>query len=372
MDKAYAALVGLVIALVTACGARGPELRVVASEAPALTVRARDRLAKVTAPGLPLPAETQPKAPEPHAAPACSFEESEKLPAGFYPSEAWPKGEVVLTFDDGPHPGKTPKVLELLKKHGMPATFFLVGRAINKDTYALVQRMVAEGHTLASHSYNHDVGMAVRNHGERSVEYIRGQHEVTQILIELALVAKSGDDFDALFGRVFEEKAGTYLPGGALRSKWRSFSERHAGVLAARGFGEGRRPYPIVYSRPPAGTPYVGLSTPAQKQLYAAALSRLGMLNVMWHGESGDTNPQRKYDFAYLTHNLAHHARRGGVILIHDYIRTDALSVALSQISSDPSLRVVPIEVAVRRKYGCDSAQLARALAGPELLASAR
>lgn len=372
MDKSCGALVVFVIALVTACTASGPELRVVGSEAPTLTVAARGQLTKVTTPRLPLPSEVAPKVGEAPTPPACSFDASEKNPPGFYPSDVWPRGEVVLTFDDGPHPGKTPKVLELLKKHGMPATFFLVGRAIHKGTYGLVQRMVQEGHTLAAHSYNHDVGMAVRNHGERSVEYIRGQHEVTQILIELSLVAKSGEDFDALFVRVFEEKAGTYLPSGSLRTKWRGFAERHAAALAERGFGEGQRPYPVVYSRPPAGTPYVGLSTPAQKRLYDAALARLGMLNVMWHGESGDTNPLRKHDFAYLTHNLSHHARKGGVILVHDYIRTDALSAALAAIAADPSVRVVPIEVAVQRKYGCDSARLAKALATPDAVASAR
>ena len=364
MEDPKALVLAFVLALVAGCSARGPELRVVSSTAPSVVATPRERLAKVTAPKLPMPPEVQAKTPtEPRA---CSFDDAEKNPPGFYPSDAWPKGEVVLTFDDGPHPGKTPKVLDLLKKHGMPATFFLVGRAINRDTYPLVQRMVAEGHTLASHSYNHDVGMAVRNHGERSVEYIRGQHEVTQILIDLALVAKSKDDFDALFVRVFEQKAGQYLSGGSLRTGWQGFAARHAEVLTERGFADGRRPYTVVHSRPPAGTPYVGLSTPAQKKLYDAALARLGLLNVMWHGESGDTNAARKYDYAYLTANLAHFSKKGGVILIHDYVRTDALSAALAGMAADPNVRVVPIEAAVQRKYGCASVQIAAALGGRE------
>ncbi len=362
MQKSKWFVLVLVVVLATACGARTPELRIVSSDTPHVLIAPGERLAKVTAPKLPLPPQVQPKAPS--ETQTCAFDDAEKNPPGFYPSDAWPKGEVVLTFDDGPHPGKTPKVLDLLKKHGLPATFFLVGRAINRDTYHLVQRMVAEGHTLASHSYNHDVGMAVRNHGERSVEYIRGQHEVTQILIELALVAKSKDDFDALFVRVFEQKAGKYLPGGSLRTDWPSFAARHAEVVAERGFSDGRRPYAVVHSRPPAGTPYVGLSTPEQKKLYDAALARLGLLNVMWHGESGDTNAARKYDYAYLTSNLAHFSKKGGVILIHDYVRTDALSAALASMAGDPSVRVVPIEVAVKRKYGCGSAQIGAALGG--------
>jgi hypothetical protein len=222
--------------------------------------------------------------------------------------------------------------------------------------------MVEEGHTLASHSYNHDVKMAVRNHGERSVEYIRGQHETTRFLIELALLARSGDEFDALFTRVFQEKPGTYLSAGSLRTEWRARAERHAAVLGERGFSHGRRPYPLLYSRPPAGTPYVGLSTAAEKKLYADALDRLGFLNVMWHGESGDTNPTRKHELGYLTRNLGYHSRRGGVLLVHDYIRTDALTAALAAMASDPNVQVVPMEDAVRRKYGCGSRELARVL----------
>jgi len=346
MEKLCSTWLLVLLSLITACTSTAPSLRVVASDAPTFVP-----------PELREPAERE-------TAPSCKLESDEKHPAGFYPTDAWPKGEVVLTFDDGPHPGKTPKVLDLLKKHQMPATFFLVGRAITGKTHALVQRMVAEGHTLASHSYNHDVGMAVRNHGERSVEYIRGQHEVTRILIELALVAKSGEDFDALFVRVFSVKAGTYLPAGSLRTRWRTFAERHAEVLVERGFRDGRRPYSVVYSRPPAGTPYVGLSTPDQKKLYDSALARLGLLNVMWHGESGDTNPTRKHELGYLTANLEYHSRRGGVLLIHDYIRTDALGSALAAMASNPKLKVVPIEVAVQRKYGCGAARLAEVLAG--------
>lgn len=355
------------VALVSACATRAPELRVAASDAPSFAVES-PQLAKVTAPRLASPLPDEPPAaaaPEPEL---CKLEVKEKHPAGFYPTDAWPKGEVVLTFDDGPHPGKTPKVLELLKKHQMPATFFLVGRNIDRRTYVLVQRMVQDGHTLGTHSYNHDVGMAVRNLGERSVEYIRGQHETTRVLIELALVAKSPEDFDALFARVFEEKAGTYLPAGSLRTKWRAFAERHAEVLAERG----ARPYPMIFSRPPAGTPYVGLSTPDQKKLYDAALGRLGFLNVMWHGESGDTSPTRKHELGFLTDNLARFSRKGGVLLIHDYIRTDALGAALAGMAKNPEIRVVPIENAVTRKYGCGSVVLAQSLAGrgPALLAA--
>jgi peptidoglycan/xylan/chitin deacetylase (PgdA/CDA1 family) len=63
---------------------------------------------------------------------------------------------VALTFDDGPHPTWTPQVLDLLKRHGVRATFCLVGE--NVDRYpGLVRRMVAEGHRLCDHTVGHDV-----------------------------------------------------------------------------------------------------------------------------------------------------------------------------------------------------------------------
>ena len=63
-------------------------------------------------------------------------------------------GEVCLTFDDGPHPEHTPRLLDVLKAHGVHATFFVVGRqAANYPD--LVCRIADEGHELGNHSYLH-------------------------------------------------------------------------------------------------------------------------------------------------------------------------------------------------------------------------
>lgn len=62
--------------------------------------------------------------------------------------------ELVLTFDDGPWPTTTPKVLEALKAECVRATFFLVGR--NADAHPqLVRREYAEGHSIGHHTYSH-------------------------------------------------------------------------------------------------------------------------------------------------------------------------------------------------------------------------
>jgi peptidoglycan/xylan/chitin deacetylase (PgdA/CDA1 family) len=62
--------------------------------------------------------------------------------------------ELVLTFDDGPWPGTTPKVLDALKAECVRATFFLLGRNTQAHP-ALARRILAEGHTIGHHSFSH-------------------------------------------------------------------------------------------------------------------------------------------------------------------------------------------------------------------------
>lgn len=66
-----------------------------------------------------------------------------------------PPPVVYLTFDDGPHPVHTPEVLDLLARYGAQATFFVVGRMVQRFP-ELTQRIVDEGHTLANHTWNHE------------------------------------------------------------------------------------------------------------------------------------------------------------------------------------------------------------------------
>ncbi len=63
-------------------------------------------------------------------------------------------GVVYLTFDDGPHTTYTPQVLDILARHGARATFFVLGSVAERHP-DLVARIVAEGHTVANHSWNH-------------------------------------------------------------------------------------------------------------------------------------------------------------------------------------------------------------------------
>lgn len=62
--------------------------------------------------------------------------------------------ELALTFDDGPQPGITNEVLDLLKQYNAKATFFVIGYRVEKHP-ELIQREVAEGHEIANHTFNH-------------------------------------------------------------------------------------------------------------------------------------------------------------------------------------------------------------------------
>jgi len=62
--------------------------------------------------------------------------------------------EIAMTFDDGPHPKLTPMLLDILKERGIKATFFLVGKN-TADYPEIAQRIVAEGHEVANHTWAH-------------------------------------------------------------------------------------------------------------------------------------------------------------------------------------------------------------------------
>ncbi|MFI8854557.1 polysaccharide deacetylase family protein [Streptomyces sp. 891-h] len=61
---------------------------------------------------------------------------------------------MALTFDDGPHPEHTPRLLEVLRRHGVQATFFVVGQ--NAAAFpGLLHAIAADGHVVGNHSYTH-------------------------------------------------------------------------------------------------------------------------------------------------------------------------------------------------------------------------
>jgi peptidoglycan/xylan/chitin deacetylase (PgdA/CDA1 family)/predicted small secreted protein len=77
-----------------------------------------------------------------------------KYPSTFVLQGSAGKREVALTFDDAPDDVFTPRVLDVLKREGVKATFFCVGNRIEAHP-DVMRRIVAEGHVVGNHSYSH-------------------------------------------------------------------------------------------------------------------------------------------------------------------------------------------------------------------------
>ena len=71
-------------------------------------------------------------------------------------------GVIYLTFDDGPNGNTTPKILDVLKKYGVKATFFVVGKNANSNT-ALLKREVNEGHAIGIHTWSHEYSIVYKS-----------------------------------------------------------------------------------------------------------------------------------------------------------------------------------------------------------------
>lgn len=74
------------------------------------------------------------------------------------------ESKMALTFDDGPHP-LTNKVLDLLKKYDMKATFFCIGKEVEKYP-EIVQRIINEGHEIGNHTFTHSKQMGFKSTNE--------------------------------------------------------------------------------------------------------------------------------------------------------------------------------------------------------------
>lgn len=116
-------------------------------------------------------------------------------------------GRVALTFDDGPDPAVTPRVLDLLDRHGARASFFVVGEraAAHPELLAEIAR---RGHRIENHTHRHRAGFAFLGPEAAGSEIDRAQRII-----------------EALAGR----QPGYFRPVAGMRNPWL------ADVLAARG-----------------------------------------------------------------------------------------------------------------------------------------
>ena len=88
--------------------------------------------------------------------------------------------KVVLTFDDGPDLVQTPRLLDILKKYNVKATFFMLSERFNEKTLPLIKRVASEGHIVASHHHDHE-----NNNGKNESLYREG---LTKSILNVAKV----------------------------------------------------------------------------------------------------------------------------------------------------------------------------------------
>jgi peptidoglycan/xylan/chitin deacetylase (PgdA/CDA1 family) len=120
-------------------------------------------------------------------------------------------GHVALTFDDGPHPGYTAPILEVLATKEVPATFFVLGSSADAHP-ALVRRQGAAGHVVANHTY---------------------QHEQLTTLSDAAIVRTVERTHTAI------QRAGA-VPARLVRPPYGATSSRVREVLTGAGYGQVR------------------------------------------------------------------------------------------------------------------------------------
>ncbi len=120
-------------------------------------------------PGPPTP--TPPAAARPALKNQALFSPSGSLPPGTQLSYSRVGGVtgpfIAITFDDGPHASNTPRLLDMLAARNIKATFFCVGTNVARYPN-IVRRIVADGHEMANHTWNHPKLSSLGDSGVRS------------------------------------------------------------------------------------------------------------------------------------------------------------------------------------------------------------
>jgi peptidoglycan/xylan/chitin deacetylase (PgdA/CDA1 family) len=129
---------------------------------------------------------------------------------------------VALTFDDGPDPATTPRILELLEKNKAKATFFVIGEKAQGHP-DLMREIIARGHDVGNHSYCHDVLLMLRSRQTIASEIRMAQEAISAFGIRPL---------------VFRPPAGITNPklGGILKQQG-----LHCVTFSCRGFDAGNR-----------------------------------------------------------------------------------------------------------------------------------
>jgi peptidoglycan/xylan/chitin deacetylase (PgdA/CDA1 family) len=94
-----------------------------------------------------------------------------------------PPNAVALTIDDGPHPEWTPRVLDLLDKYQVKATFCLIGEQI-EDNAKVVRMMTEAGHEVANHTWSHPIDIAGFDQERVDREITKAHRRIAEVTLK--------------------------------------------------------------------------------------------------------------------------------------------------------------------------------------------
>jgi peptidoglycan/xylan/chitin deacetylase (PgdA/CDA1 family) len=125
------------------------------------------------------------------------------------------KNQLTLTFDNGPDPQATPRVLDVLAERGLKATFFVVGEQL-REHRALAERAHAEGHWIGNHTLTHPRPLGASSHARQEIEAV----ELGELTHPDRLFRPSGAGGDLEPGLLNDEAVETLTEGGYTCVLW--------------------------------------------------------------------------------------------------------------------------------------------------------
>jgi peptidoglycan/xylan/chitin deacetylase (PgdA/CDA1 family) len=168
-------------------------------------------------PSTPAGAEAKPSGPAPPAASASQPAPMILVPAGTGPASSLRttgSAAVALTFDDGPDPVQTPRILALLAQYQVKATFCVVGSQVQRHP-EIVRQIVAAGHTLCNHTWDHSFTI-----GKKKPERIQADLRRTNEAIRAAVPGAEIPFFRAPGGNFTDALVQTAYVDGMTSLYW--------------------------------------------------------------------------------------------------------------------------------------------------------